>query len=79
MAYLVWALVVLLLVLHQDNWNWNNPKLVFGFVPIGLLYHVAISLAAAAVWYLATLFAWPAELAEEPAAPGEPQAAEGER
>ena len=46
LACLFGALVVLLLVLHQDNWLWNDGTLVFGFMPIGLLYHAGISMAA---------------------------------
>ncbi len=62
MQYVVWLLIVLLIVLHQDNWLWDDPYLVGGFLPIGLLYHMGISLAAAVVWYLATIFCWPPEL-----------------
>lgn len=70
MAYLVWGLVILLVILHQDVWFWDNDTLVFGFMPIGLLYHAGISLAAAVTWYLATLFAWPKELAQGDGAEG---------
>ncbi len=66
MKYVVWGLVVLLLTIHQDIWFWEDNTLVFGFMPIGLLYHACISLAAGFTWYLATKFAWP--LDEEPAA-----------
>lgn len=62
MQKFVWFLIVLLIVFHQDNWLWDDATLVFGFMPIGLFYHVCISIAAAVVWYLATVFCWPAEL-----------------
>lgn len=65
MKYVVWGLVVFLLIVHQDIWFWDDPTLVFGFMPIGLLYHFGISLAAAFTWYLATLFCWPEHLEEE--------------
>ena len=67
MKIVVWALVVLLIILHQDNWNWTNGTLVFGSMPVGLVWHIGISLAAAAVWFLATQVAWPEglEVAEE--------------
>ena len=61
LAFLVWGLVLLLLIIHQDNWFWDNDTLVFGFMPVGLLYHACISIAAATTWYLATLFAWPVD------------------
>ena len=60
--YIIAALVILLLILHQDNWFWTSDYLVFGFMPIGLFYHACISIAAACVWYLATKIAWPVEI-----------------
>ena len=62
MKYAVWLLVVLLVVLHQDTWNWDSDTLIFGFVPISLMYHVCISMAAGVVWYLAVVFAWPTDV-----------------
>ena len=36
------ALVALLYALHQDFWFWREARpLVFGFLPIGLVYHAA--------------------------------------
>ncbi|MEN1679018.1 MAG: DUF3311 domain-containing protein [Planctomycetota bacterium] len=60
MATVVWALVVLLMVVHQDFWFWENDYLVFGFMPIGLFYHACISIAASVTWFLATKHCWPA-------------------
>lgn len=59
MNKVVWGLVVLLIILHQDVWFWEDRTLWFGFLPVGLAFHVGISLAAAATWYLATLYCWP--------------------
>lgn len=59
MKYVVWGLVVLLIIAHQDNWYWEDSTLVFGFFPITLLYHAGISVVAGVTWYLATKFAWP--------------------
>jgi hypothetical protein len=53
------GLVVLLLILHQDNWFWTDGTLMFGFIPIGLLWHALISLGACLTWALATRIAWP--------------------
>lgn len=50
---------VALVVLHHDFWNWDNPKLVLGFLPIGLAYHAAYSMVAALFWYLVMRYAWP--------------------
>lgn len=52
--------VVTLYALHQDVWNWRTAHpLIFGFLPIGLAYHAAFCLAAAALMWLLTRFAWP--------------------
>ncbi|MEM7560397.1 MAG: DUF3311 domain-containing protein [Planctomycetota bacterium] len=55
----VWGLVLLLIVLHQDNFFWHDDTLVLGFLPIGLFYHACISVAAAVTWFLGTKYAWP--------------------
>jgi len=60
MKGLIWALVILLLILRQDNWNWENSELVLGFLPVGLFYHACLSVACGIVWLLAVRFAWPA-------------------
>lgn len=58
-AKIIVGLVILLLVLHQDNWFWTNNTLLFGFLPIGLFWHACISVAATCTWFLATKIAWP--------------------
>jgi hypothetical protein len=55
------GLVLLLLILHQDNWFWTDGTLVFGFMPIGLVWQAGISIAAATTWFLATKIAWPVQ------------------
>lgn len=69
MKKVVWGLVALLVILHQDIWFWENDTLVAGFMPITLLYHACISLAAGFTWFLATKFAWPEELKVDAPAP----------
>lgn len=59
---LVWGLFAALFLLHHDFWFWADRRLVFGVVPIGLAYHAAFSIAAAALWALANRWAWPEEL-----------------
>lgn len=59
MKHFVYGLIILLVVLHQDFWFWDSDYLVFGFLPIGLAYHVGISIAAAVVWGLAIKYCWP--------------------
>lgn len=53
-------LVTIVYLLHQDFWNWSKVEpLVFGFLPIGLAYHVAYSLVASLTMLLLVRFAWP--------------------
>lgn len=59
LKYLIWMLVGVLIVLHQDYWQWDDATLDFGFLPRALTYHVGISIAAAIVWVLAVQFCWP--------------------
>ena len=55
----IWIAALLLLVLHQDIWYWDDRTMVMGFMPIGLFYHALFSLAAGALWAFAVRFAWP--------------------
>jgi hypothetical protein len=59
---LVWVAVVLLFILHHDFWFWDDRSLVLGFLPVGLFYHIAFSIAASLTWLCAVKFAWPAEI-----------------
>lgn len=65
-----WLLLILLLVLHQDWWNWGDSRLLGGIAPIGLAWHVGISIAAALFWLLVVTWWWPAglDLEDEPGA-----------
>lgn len=80
MKSVVWGLIVLLILVHQDVWFWSDNSLVFGFMPITLVFHAGISIAASITWYLATKYCWPdvdnddsAPAASEPSpAPSEP-------
>ncbi len=56
-------LVVVFYALHQDVWNWRSvDPLLLGFLPVGLWYHVAYSLAASVVLWVLVRLAWPREL-----------------
>lgn len=65
MPRLLFVLVLVLLILHQDNWFWTDDQLVFGFIPIGLFYHACLSVAASLVWWWATKFCWPTGVDED--------------
>lgn len=59
------GLVIALYALHQDVWLWRAARpLVFGFLPVGLFYHVCYTLAVALVMWLLVRLAWPAHLEE---------------
>lgn len=66
---LMWGLLALLVVLHHDWWFWSDGRLVFGFLPIGLGYHILISLAAGTLWGWAAFYAWPHELEDTGVSP----------
>ena len=76
-----WMLVLAvaaLYVLHQDTWFWDTARpLVFGFLPIGLFYHAAYSVAVAVLMVLLIRFAWPAGLEREAEAHGRVRTAGG--
>lgn len=76
MRKFVWPLLALLVILHHDFWFWNDPTLVANWFPIGLLYHVGLSLVAAGLWLCVVKCAWPSELAESSTADGAGEAAE---
>ncbi len=59
--WIIAGLVLLLLILHQDNWFWTDGTLVLGFLPIAMFWHVCISIGAALTWLLATKIAWPVD------------------
>lgn len=68
MKYVICGLILLLLIIHQDFWLWDDSRLIFGIIPIGLFYHACISVAASLTWLLATIYAWPENLDQaEPA------------
>ncbi len=62
------VLAVILGLLHQDLWWWDDPTLVLGFLPTGLAFHITFSLLAASLWALAVRIAWPHHLEDEVAA-----------
>ena len=78
---LIIVLALALAVLHQDFWWWDNRvgdttiEPLFGFLPIGLAWHVGISIGAAVVGWLAITYCWPEDL-ETPETDASDQAAE---
>lgn len=64
-AFLI-ILLVVLFVLHQDFWFWRAARpLLFGFLPVGIWYHVCFTLAVSLVMWLLIQQAWPQHLEED--------------
>jgi hypothetical protein len=64
-ARLVLATLVVY-VLHQDLWFWRSARpFVFGFLPIGLFYHLCYAVLAALLMWLLVTCAWPGHLERE--------------
>ncbi len=59
MKYVAACLLCMLVILHQDYWQWHRSDIVFGFIPYSLAYHMTISLATALVWILVVTCCWP--------------------
>ncbi len=58
--------VILLYVLHQDFWFREVARpLVFGFLPIGLFYHVCYAVAVSLLMWLLVRHAWPSHLEDQ--------------
>lgn len=65
MRRLIFVLIFLLFLLHQDFWLWDNASLFAG-LPVGLSYHIFYALVTAAMMALLVKYAWPASPDEEP-------------
>ena len=71
MKWVLYAATIMLIVLHQDWWNWSkvDPRW-FGFLPVGLWYHALFCVAAAVLLALFVRFLWPAHLENVQREPG---------
>ena len=53
----------LMYALHQDFWLWRSARpLVFGFLPAGLAYHAAYTIAVAVLMWALVKYRWPDHL-----------------
>lgn len=64
MRWILYFAMVVLYVLHNDLWFWNNAQMVLG-LPIGLTYHIFYCVVASGMMFLLIKYAWPRELEEE--------------
>ena len=60
---LLYLLLFLLYLLHNDLWFWHDDRILFA-LPIGLLYHVGFCVAAALMMWLLVGHAWQAGAAK---------------
>jgi hypothetical protein len=67
-----WVLFWVLFLLHHDFWWWSDPTVLFGFLPIGMAWHVGFSVATAMFWLMALRYAWPSEIEHWAEQPDEP-------
>lgn len=58
---LLYLALILLYLLHNDLWNWNDSRLVGG-IPVGLLYHIVYCLVATLMMIALVRYAWPEDL-----------------
>jgi hypothetical protein len=63
---LLWVVLIALMYAgHQDVWFWRTARPLFaGFLPVGLTYHALYCLAAVALMWALTTYAWPSYLEE---------------
>lgn len=63
MKWFLGILTLILIVLHNDFWNWakTDPR-VFGYLPVGIWYHAGYCIAASVLLWLCVLLAWPKHL-----------------
>ncbi len=59
-----WILALMLLVLHQDYWQWDRNEILFGFMPYTMAYNIGVSLVTGLVWVFVCQFLWPSHLDE---------------
>ena len=78
MKWVLTFLTVVLIVVHQDYWNWKKTELIFGFLPIGLAYHAGYSFLAAVTMAVLVKFAWPKHLENTQPESGLPQSQSSE-
>jgi hypothetical protein len=55
---ILYLLLVILYLLHNDLWLWFDSTLILG-IPVGLFYHILYCVAASIILLLLIKFAWP--------------------
>lgn len=60
----LYVALMVMAALHHDFWFWDDPTVVFGYLPVGLAYHALYSIVAGLFWLAVLTYAWPSELEE---------------
>ena len=60
MKLATWLRLLGLIVLQHDFWFWSDSTLIGGWLPIGLAYHIGLTLVVVAFWCFVVKTAWPA-------------------
>lgn len=55
--WILYSLILLFLILHNDMWFWKSPQIVLG-LPIGLLFHILFCLGTSLLMYFIVKYAW---------------------
>lgn len=56
--WILYGGLIVLYLLHNDLWFWNDPQIVLG-LPVGLLYHALFCVAVSVWMVLLVNYAWP--------------------
>ena len=62
---ILYFILVLLYVLHNDLWLWNDPSLLAG-LPVGLVYHITFCVAVSLLMQGLVSYAWPSQVSNDP-------------
>ncbi|QSX08143.1 hypothetical protein J0B03_10110 [Alkalibacter rhizosphaerae] len=53
-------LVVFQVILHNDFWNWTDPKIYFGWLPSNVLYRIVmVGIVIPITMHIVTKISWP--------------------
>ena len=55
-----WLLILVLLVLHHDFWQWTRSEpMLLGWAPLTLWFHVGLTILSILAIYLLSKWVWP--------------------
>ena len=62
--FIRWSLrlaIIVLYLLHNDFWLWDQPTLMLG-IPVGLLYHIGFCIVTSILMMMLVKYSWPRHL-----------------